>query len=385
MTIEQIVNQALVEIGAELITDINSTTENNAKVARLFYDTARKEIIRQANWGFARVTESLEKCKVLELADAPANGLVVDQASFDTGLATWSVDTEENSAIAALPPGWLEVKANLSGYELSTNTRGFSCVIGADGAELEGNGGVWIAGVELGNTLVIRLVSDTSPEVTVQSVTLPADEYISTSTGGWNNIDVELANEDEEGGYKVFVNDKLCAEFTQDEIDYILPSASENFFVLNMHGLEAGVITAQKLFSIEVSGTPAGLPGHFDYKYKVPESMVKFLYVSKDNLPIERHGPCFMSNDDELIVTYLSDITELTRYPPHFVSALIALLRARLAVPAGGRYAKKQDWYALYDIERKEFISTEGSSESANPERFGIKKNSDPWLNSWRN
>lgn len=85
MTVTNIVNQALVGIGAQKITAIDDGS-NNADTAALFYDDARREIIKSANWGFARKTEDLEECKVLLVSSTPTNGIPVN------GVDSWVVE-----------------------------------------------------------------------------------------------------------------------------------------------------------------------------------------------------------------------------------------------------------------------------------------------------
>ena len=87
MTVANIVNQALVGIGAQKITSLEDGS-NNADTAALFYDDARREVIKSANWGFARKTEDLEACKVLLVTSTPADGIPVN------GVDQWVVQEE---------------------------------------------------------------------------------------------------------------------------------------------------------------------------------------------------------------------------------------------------------------------------------------------------
>lgn len=139
-----------------------------------------------------------------------------------------------------------------------------------------------------------------------------------------------------------------------------------------------------RIFSVNTYKTPAGLPGHFDYNYSVPDDLVKFLYVADENLPVERHGPCYMSNDSEVTLTYLWDIEDATKFPPHFIKALVAKLRSDLAIPLGGRNARRTNWDELYVLELERAISTEGTSESPNQEKWGVNTDSDPWVGKAR-
>ena len=55
----QIINNALLSIGEDIITDIDSANEPAAKVAKSLYDQSRKVVLSSADWPFVTVQEKL--------------------------------------------------------------------------------------------------------------------------------------------------------------------------------------------------------------------------------------------------------------------------------------------------------------------------------------
>lgn len=55
----QIINNALLSIGEDIITDIDSANEPAAKIAKTLYDQSRKVVLSSADWPFVFVQEKL--------------------------------------------------------------------------------------------------------------------------------------------------------------------------------------------------------------------------------------------------------------------------------------------------------------------------------------
>lgn len=71
----EIINNALLSIGEDTITDINSDNEPAAKVVKNMYDQCRKVVLSSADWPFVMVQEKLVR-KPINKIDPETNQLV---------------------------------------------------------------------------------------------------------------------------------------------------------------------------------------------------------------------------------------------------------------------------------------------------------------------
>lgn len=60
----EIVNNALLSIGEDVITDINNENEPAARIAKALYDQSRKVVLSSADWPFVTVQEQLHEHKI---------------------------------------------------------------------------------------------------------------------------------------------------------------------------------------------------------------------------------------------------------------------------------------------------------------------------------
>lgn len=117
----EIANYALGVLGSKRITDIGDTTSKNARITRLHYDQARREVLRSHRWNFA-----CRRATLSQHADAPNWGysyqypLPADFIRLD--------QVNEVSVWATQRADWFEVE---SGLDESDNPIGTVLLINA--------------------------------------------------------------------------------------------------------------------------------------------------------------------------------------------------------------------------------------------------------------
>lgn len=364
ITSTDIINKALVGVGAQKISSLIDGS-NSADVAVLYYDDARQEILRSANWGFAKKTIDLIPYDVTVFYDEPTDGLPVDGEPGLIGTALWEVATSTE-----ITPGrpWTRFNATL---HYNSILKAIYLSVALDDTDFR-----YLAiGVIQEEDVVMELYDFGSP-VAVAATKL-SDLYVTD----WTRIEIEVLIKGSAvtlkiGGFEVGTLDtSILPEFP--------PADGGKFSSLTPIGADP-LVWDIGFYDATPTGKPAGTPDSFDYAFNVPLDLIKFQKASYRNMPIKRYGDAYLSNDSEVVLTYLSDITDVTKFPAHFIKALVAKLRTYFAVPLGGRNANRTNWDELYTLELERAISFEGTEESIDPVAYGINSNEDPWVKLMR-
>lgn len=93
----EIINNALLSIGEDTITDIDSVNEPAAKVVKNMYDQCRKVVLSSADWPFVMVQEKLIK-------------KAINKVDPDTGAIVEVEYNKDYPYVFALPTGYLYIE-----------------------------------------------------------------------------------------------------------------------------------------------------------------------------------------------------------------------------------------------------------------------------------
>lgn len=124
------------------------------------------------------------------------------------------------------------------------------------------------------------------------------------------------------GGWRLVQTDQVLADITQ------------NF--LSTTPLAAG---AWRLYNAQ----PAW---GFGWALNVPTDMVRLQRIRHASV-YQMEGGYLVTNQESVNVTYTQRVTDITRWPAHFVTALVYTMVAKMAEPVSGQRTKQVDWTQL--------------------------------------
>ena len=120
----------------------------------------------------------------------------------------------------------------------------------------------------------------------------------------------------------------------------------------------------------------------YKYPYQLPSDYIKMarvngFYVIK--------GTHLYSNAESVILEYISRITDATKYPTFFTSALEALLSLKMYMPLGKRAARSVNWESryLFALDTAKLLNAQESNKTIE-QRGGHTIKNDTWLKAAR-
>lgn len=87
----------------------------------------------------------------------------------------------------------------------------------------------------------------------------------------------------------------------------------------------------------------------WDYEYQLPSDYIRMI-ATKDNTPYLIEGDKLLSNEDEVFIRYVYQLTTTGSYSPGMVVAFAKLLASNLAVPLKGSKGLRESMYQEFQI-----------------------------------
>lgn len=119
----------------------------------------------------------------------------------------------------------------------------------------------------------------------------------------------------------------------------------------------------------------------WDYAYQLPADFIRVSMV-EDDVDYEQRGNVLLSNTESLNMEYIFRETDTTKYPSHFIAALVARLKIPLSVKIAKRSTRNIDFEARYrqvalPVAKK--LDAQGSGKT--DQALGAHTaDNDPWL-----
>jgi hypothetical protein len=421
VTVEKIVNQALVSVGAQTISSF-ADGSNNATVASLFYDGARREVLAATQWGFARRVEAISRFNTYT---AKIDNSQTPSVPLPPGPTTVDAVTMEDDTASGLPG--VGDPTDIGGFLWDRGedwTLGFAYFVSTGAVDSEKlTLHVHLNTVEYPDT-GIALMKFFNPSLSSnddQLIVFPGkDGNISFYKDGARiyhenlpddaareAVDIEVEIIITRGDIMVSVDGTEIWSYTGFGSPFTIPAdfpGAYNILAISNEYTVGTPVWTHNFLSVSAFGEEVTQPtpivydnteGTPDWIDEVaddnkdfdidPRDMIKFMH-SNDGTIIKRYRGYFSAEDGstDTLITYIHDITDVTKWPSHFQRAVIAKLRALFAIPLGGRNARRTDWENLYDIELGRAMSLEGSEESQDQDTYGVATDSDPWVRKAR-
>ena len=121
----------------------------------------------------------------------------------------------------------------------------------------------------------------------------------------------------------------------------------------------------------------------YEYAYELPGDFVKISRLENEATIYEIRDTHIVTNEEDLKIEYIRKIDDTTKYPVHFVMALIARLKASYNF-LGKKGAKTIDFMSIYVNSILPTAKTE-DAKGGNPTEKDKKRHvdaTDTWLNS---
>jgi len=122
----------------------------------------------------------------------------------------------------------------------------------------------------------------------------------------------------------------------------------------------------------------------YDYAYEKPADYVRHSRLEDKDVEFEVRGTNIVSNQEDLEIEYIKEMADPTVYPPHFVTALAARLRASLAMTLSRKGSKAVDWMGIYMhqvLPRAKLLDSQVSRPSR-ATQYEHTESADTWLSA---
>ncbi len=89
----------------------------------------------------------------------------------------------------------------------------------------------------------------------------------------------------------------------------------------------------------------------YEYAYTLPSGYIRMSKVENDDaghVEYVRRGEHLLCNESPFKIEYIKEITDVSKYPPHFIMAVAGKLRIYLAIGLKKKGAKSVDWLGIY-------------------------------------
>lgn len=351
-----IVNQALRKLGAATIASFTESTKE-ADLSNRLWPTTRDAVLEEHFWNFATVRATLSAFS--EPAGTLTPGAVTGTGvTFTTSItAVFGLDAVSKRLVGDGVAG----DATIAGFVTSSPAATLTPASGALTPEQTGvnftasvavfaaaDVGKIIENRSAGGTGSARITAFTSATVVVATILSAFDAVTAIASASW----------------RLVRTDQVTADITT-----------------NFAGVTAIASGSWRLYN-------AAPNWDFSFSLTVPASALR-IQRTQDSEEYQREGDVVVADSEEVPVTYLNRVTDVTRYPAYFVSVLVARLCAELAEPITGQLAKQQQWMKTYDLLLRVAKIKDGQEGSAQRvrstelvgARFGWKRSITDW---WR-
>lgn len=136
---------------------------------------------------------------------------------------------------------------------------------------------------------------------------------------------------------------------------------------------------ARQWVSLAVDSTFDSPDGDFEYAYQLPADflrMAESVKLTKEYYSVI--GTHILSNTEDLKIRYIKIVEDTTKYPAHFINALVARLIVASYTNIANRASKSMDWVARYE----QLVLPKAISKDIINESWRNIMNSDSWLDA---
>lgn len=306
-------NQALRLLGDSPTTTLVGSASGKVNSWVEHYATTLDELLETHFWNWATVRSTL-------FAYAQPAGTLTPAAVSGTGVTfttsitgVFFLDAVGKRLVGAGVPGDATIVGLVTSSPAVTLTPAAGALLPGQAAVTFTAGGAAFSGADVG-----KLIENLGG-VGVARITSVTDalHVVATIVSAWDSLTAMAS-----GGWRLVRTDQVTADITQ------------NF--LSTTPLAAG---SWRLYN-EAPGWG------FSWKLTLPTDMVRLQRIRHATI-YQIEGAYLLSKQESLNVLYTQRVTDITRWPAHFVTALVYTMVAKLAEPVTGQRTKQVDWGQL--------------------------------------
>lgn len=127
---------------------------------------------------------------------------------------------------------------------------------------------------------------------------------------------------------------ELCDHYWEMFVDEVLSEHTWNF--------------AKQWVALAEEAGYSMVDSEYGYAYELPSDYVRMSRMEDKKSLYEVRGTTLLTNVEDCLIEYIKRVDDVMAFPPGFRMALIARLRAALAIPLARKGTKAIDWMNLY-------------------------------------
>lgn len=308
-------NQALRLLGERPVPDLVTTTNVKVLTFNEHYATTRDDLLEAHFWNFATVRTTLHAFSepAGTLTPGAATGTGITFTTSITGV--FDLHAVGQRLVATTTDGEATIVGLVTTSPAAALTPGTGALTpGTTGVLFGASAAVFAAG-DVGKILE-NVAGAGSARITAFSTT---QYLIGTILEGFDSLAVIPQN-----SWRLVATDTVTADITED-----------------FPGVGAIAAGDWRLYA----ATPSW---GFTYALPLPDDYIR-IQRARDGAVYQREGDYLVTSEESLAITYTQRVTDVTRYPAHFVEALVAALVVKMAEPVTGQRAKAVDWVQFAD------------------------------------
>lgn len=306
----QIVNQAFRNLGELPITSFTDATNPRSLLAAQFYVSVRDDLLTDHFWNFAtrRVVLLPYTDPAATLTPAALTGTGILFTASTVGIVGLDAVGQRIEGVAAA--GEATIVALVTTTPAATLTPGATAIVpGQTGVIFTASAAV-LAGGDVG-----KLIENLSgPGVARITAFTDTTHVVATIEQAWDTAAAMLTTT-----WRLVRTDQVTADITEAFTTLVAIPAGD----WRLH-----------------EATPAW---GFTYAMALPSDYLRIQRV-EDSRVYQREWDMFLSDEPSLPLTYTAQITDVTRYAPGFVQALVAKLAAEFAGQIADLTPKAESW-----------------------------------------
>lgn len=142
---------------------------------------------------------------------------------------------------------------------------------------------------------------------------------------------------------------------------------------------------AKKWVSLAEDASYSMVDEKYEYAYSLPGDYIRMSKAENDetdDVEFVRREEHILCNYSPFKVEYIRQITDVSKYPSHFIMAVAGKLRVYLSVPLKKKGAKEVDWLSIYENKVLPDAQLRDSRQSKPSKDDAVKhtKDNDSWV-----
>lgn len=307
-------NQALRLLGESPVPDLLTPTNVKVLTFNEHYATTRDDLLEAHFWNFATARATLRAYRepAGSLTPAAVTGVGITFTTSITGV--FGLDAIGQRLVASETDGEATIAGFVTSSPAATLFEGAGALTpGQTGVVFSASAAVFAAG-DVGK-IIESLAGAGAALITAFTNT---QFVVARILEGFGDVLTSIAS----GSWRLVRTDQVTADITEN-----FPSTA---------AINAG---DWRLYA----AAPAW---GFAYALFLPEDYLRIQRI-RDGVVYQREGDFLVSDEEALPLTYTQRVTDVTRFPAHFVEALVAALVVKMAEPVTGQRAKAVDWVQI--------------------------------------